>query len=273
MGFVLYFDEPVRGLKVGAPVEYLGVKVGYVADVSIAFNPVTDRVEVPVLIFVEWGRISGIGVAPNINDRLVDAVANGLRARLQSGSLLTGQLVIEMVAVPDAPEAEIIETDGYPIFPTVSSAFTQIADNASGFLAKLSALPLDELIQSATKFIQDANALVRQPSSTQERDDVEELENAPLRELVDTMTRTLAGIDSLVKAPETRQLPADVARTLAELNRTLEGTTKVLEGDTTNSPLYYELSTALQELTRAARALRALTETLEDRPNAVIFGK
>ena len=268
-GFVLYFEESVRGLKVGAPVEYLGVKVGYVADVSIEFNPQEDRVEVPVLIFLEWGRVRGISAAEDIDERLPDAVSKGLRARLQSGNLVTGQLVVELAVVDDAEPAQILETDGYPVFPTVPSPFTQIADNASRFLATLSALPLDELIDSATRLIQDAGTLVRAPGATES----ERIEQAPLRRLVDTMMRAISGIDAIVNAREAQQLPAELARSLANLNRTLKSAAQVFEGDTTVSPLYYELSTALQEVTRAARAVRVLTETLEEKPNAVIFGK
>jgi paraquat-inducible protein B len=273
-GFVLYFDESVRGLKVGAPVEYLGVKVGYVADVSIEFNPREDRVEVPVLIFLEWGRIRGISAAEDLEDRLAETVFEGLRARLQSGNLLTSQLVVELTVVPDATPAAIVETDGYPVFPTVPSAFTQIADNASNFLATLSALPLDELVESATRLIEDAGTLVRAPpSSGPGSPEAAEIEQAPLRQLVDTMTRALAGIDAIVNSREAQRLPADLARALVRLNQTLKAAGEVLEGDATVSPLYYELSTALQELTRAARAVRVLTETLEDKPNALIFGR
>ena len=274
-GFVLYFDETIRGLTVGAPVEYLGVKVGYVADINIEFNPDRDKVEVPVLVFLEFGRISGLSADLGIKERLADSVARGLRARLQSGSLLTGQLIVDLAVVPEAPPAEIIEADGYPVFPTVPSAFTQIADNASRFLETLAALPLDDLIDAATRLVEDAGTLVRAPAGpdTAGAADLEALERAPLRQLIDTMTRTIAGIDAIVNSPEARRLPAELARTLAELGRTLQAASKVFEGDSALSPLYYELSTTLQEMTRAARAVRTLTETLEEKPNAVIFGK
>ena len=70
-----------------------------------------------------------------------------------------------------------------------------------------------------------------------------------------------------------KRLPAKLAVSLDELDKTLRSTRRLLDGDTVESPLYFELSTALRELTNAATAVRLLTESLEEKPNSVIFGR
>lgn len=276
-GFVLYFDESVRGLRIGAPVEFLGVQVGRVEDISIEYNPLSQKVEVPVLVFFESQRISGVTGNLNIEQSLSEAVGRGLRARLQSSSLLTGQLIVELAFIPDAAPAGFGEMGAYKVFPTVPSPFSQIASNAAGFLNKLNALPLEELATAATRLLVDANALLREPTAgetgAQGQAALEALEQAPLRKLVDSMTDTFSGLDAIVSSKEAKRLPAELSASLRQLDTTLKTVQQLLKGDATVSPLYYELSTALQELTRTARSMRVLIETLDDKPNALIFGK
>ena len=272
--FVLYFEESVRGLHVGAPVEFLGVRVGRVEDISIEYNPLARQVEVPVLVSFETQRISGITGDVNIEASMSEAVQRGLRARLQNSSLITGQLIVELVFLPDDAPATYGMVGPYPVLPTVPSAFTQIATRASGFLDKVEALPLDELIAAATRLLRDADALLRVPGDG-EVDEVtaKQLEDAPLQRLAVTTTKTLAGVEALVASSEVKRLPARLAISLDQLDKTLRSTRRLLDGDTVESPLYFELSTALRELTNAATAVRILTESLEEKPNSVIFGR
>ena len=60
--YLLFFDESVRGLKTGAPVEYRGVRVGTVASVPFFFAmdkpfEVSLQQGIPVLIRIEAGRL------------------------------------------------------------------------------------------------------------------------------------------------------------------------------------------------------------------------
>lgn len=276
-GLVLYFNESVRGLRVGAPVEFLGVQVGHVADITIEYNPVARQVEVPVLVFLDFGQITGLTGTVNVDEALPRAIARGVRARLQSSSLLTGQLIVELAVVPDAGPATFTESGPYYVFPTVPSPFSQITTKASGFLTKLNNLPLDELVHSATRLMKDTNALVREPDvdgkDEEAETELERLRNAPLPRLLNALTATLAGIDAIIASDDVKQLPGSLAGSLGELDATLKSVRDLIQGDITVSPLYYEFSTALQELTRAARAVRELTTTLEEKPNSLIFGK
>ncbi|MEN8175896.1 MAG: MlaD family protein, partial [Pseudomonadota bacterium] len=136
LGLVLYFDESLHGLNVGAPVEFRGVEIGYVADISIEYSGDTREVKVPVLIFIEPHRIRGLSGAENADEALPTAVEHGLRARLQTGSLITGQLFVELVNLDDAAPASLEQSGQYAIFPTVPSPFAEISGSASVILTK-----------------------------------------------------------------------------------------------------------------------------------------
>ena len=55
--FVLFFDSSVRGLNIGAPVEFKGIKIGSVLDLRLEFNREETSFRIPVLIEVEPERI------------------------------------------------------------------------------------------------------------------------------------------------------------------------------------------------------------------------
>ncbi|MBT8420753.1 MAG: MCE family protein, partial [Gammaproteobacteria bacterium] len=285
LGYVLHFEESLRGLKVGAPVEHRGVQIGYVADIDIRYNAATGLFETPVLIFLDPQRIEwpvGTKVEDSLvtaKDNLPAAVERGMRARLQTGSLLTGALFVDLALIPDAKPVRIVEMDPYPVFPTVPGPFGQITAKATAVLDTLEALPLEELVSSASQLLKDVDTLVRVPATSEIGTGTEanavmaQRRSAPLYRFVESMTSTLAGINALIGSHEDGQLPGNIAGSLRQLDATLKSIEILLQGDVTTSPLYYEFSTALQELTHAARAIRSLTETLENNPNAIIFGK
>ncbi|MDD5432650.1 MAG: MlaD family protein [Candidatus Omnitrophica bacterium] len=100
--YVLYFDGSIKGLSVGAPVIFRGVKIGNVSDISLVYNPVNKEVIIPVVIDVELARVEGlpdkIGY-PNYK-RIIE---RGIRGKLEIQSFITGQLMIAFDYYPDRP--------------------------------------------------------------------------------------------------------------------------------------------------------------------------
>ena len=183
-------------------------------------------------------------------------------------------MIVELVILPDEPPATYAMVDPYPILPTVPSPFAQIALRASSFLEKMDALPLQELITTATRLLADADALFRTPAEGElDAETVRRQQDAPLHRMAQVAVETLDAIHDLVSGPDAKRLPAELVKSLRQLDKTLKSAQRVLDGNAVESPFYYEVSTALRELTSAARAVRALTETLEETPNAVIFGR
>ncbi len=247
--YVSYFDGSVRGLQVGAPVEFRGIRIGTVTDVGLEINRRTMNVRIPVTFQIEPQRFQLTDVTgammtdPNADPYAETArlVKLGLRAQLQSGSLLTGQLLVALDFHPKAPEAELRTKGRYPEIPTVPSNLEQITQSVEQVLGKVAALPLDELI-------------------------------ADLRTTLKSANQTLTVAQSLVSNVNGNVGPLLVS--LQETSKAAEKTLVSAEGAIGDeSDLRYELSVLLQELTETARSIRFLTDYLEQHPEALLTGK
>ncbi|MDX1345172.1 MAG: hypothetical protein R3179_04665, partial [Sedimenticolaceae bacterium] len=175
-----------------------------------------------------------------------------------------------------AEQAAIVAGDPYAEFPTVASPFGQIIDNVSAVLQKLESLEIEELVTSTNTLLKDINALVRVQDDSELGDDPEArraaLAEAPVTQMVTRINQTLEALNPILESEGARNLPDDVGRSMRQLNSSLVLVKRLLEGDSARSPLYYEISTTLTELKRAAQSIRTLTETLDEKPNALIFG-
>jgi paraquat-inducible protein B len=262
--YVAYFDSSVRGLHVGAPVEFRGIRVGSVTDVALEIDRTTMNVRIPVTFQIELQRVNLLDVTgPTLTEerepyevmtRLVD---QGVRAQLKSGSLLTGQLVVALDFHPDAPQAELRTKGRYPEIPTVPTDLEEIAQSVEQVLAKVGALPLEELVTDLRNTIQDADRLIASPEVLQ---------------TIVTMKQTLTDLQDLV-----HNVDGKVGPLLASMKETSEAAkTTLVSADGfigERSEIRYDLSLLMQELTEAARSIRFLTDYLEQHPEALIRGK
>ena len=242
--YVLYFTGSVRGLKVGAPVEFRGIKIGEVADVKLQVDSEDSDLTIPVIIAINRDQlVAGGGDQPGEVSKLMEAlVSRGLRAKLEMGSLLTGSLYVGMDLHPDAP----INHGGsgaapYPELPTIPSELTEIEQGATKILAKLKNLPIEELFKEVQTAVRDLNQLVTHV-------------DGELKPMTANLTKAAAAIRS----------------TMVKAQKTLSN----LEGMTAeDSPTRYDLDSLLRELSTAARSIRVLASYLERNPDALIYGK
>jgi paraquat-inducible protein B len=149
--WLVHFHQSVRGLRVGAPVEFRGIEVGAVTDVRLEWDAAAKRFRIPVLLEIEPERIGLLGHPDEATRRAaMDAlVKGGLRAQLKSGSLLTGQLLVALDMHPEAKPAQIVWNDP-PEFPTIPTSLDQIEANVATLTKKLGDMPLDEIGASLT---------------------------------------------------------------------------------------------------------------------------
>ena len=145
--WLVHFDQSVRGLKIGAPVEFRGIEVGSVTDLRLEWDAEAKRFRIPVLIQIEPERIGHLGDPDPATRRanMDQLVARGLRAQLKSGSLVTGQLLVALDMHPGAPAARIAWSEPYPEFPTIGTPIEQIEANVASLTKKLEKMPLDEI--------------------------------------------------------------------------------------------------------------------------------
>ena len=143
--YLLHFDQSVRGLAVGAPVEFRGIEIGEVTDIRLEFDPKTARFDIPVTIEIESERVSNLKVSAGSRESVERLVAAGLRAQLKSGNLLTGQLIVALDMHPNAPPAEVRWNANVGELPTIPTPIEEITANLTQLVDKLGKLPVEEI--------------------------------------------------------------------------------------------------------------------------------
>lgn len=244
--FVLYFEDSVRGLGVGAPVEFKGIKLGSVSQIDLEVDDDSGEVRIAVTVALQPQRLSTV-TDPNRPTDVIDSlIARGLRARVQTGSLLTGQMFVELGLYPDSPAVMIDGKRALAQIPTIPSEFVEIKASATELLDKLRRLPLESIGEHAVTTLAELEALVKSPQI-----------DAALSGAASSMESIRNVADAL--AVELPLLTAQIGATLADIDA--------------NSALHARLSSTLEQLEGAARAVRGLAETVERQPNALIWGK
>jgi paraquat-inducible protein B len=153
--FLLYFDGSVRGLSPGAPVEFRGIQIGEVVDVKLELNVMTREFQIPVLIDIEPERVTPTGQLPpewaklskeERQNRFFDKlVAQGMRAQLKTGNLLTGKLIVDMDIYDKVKTAAIDYSGTYPVLPTIPTSLQEMTNRVATILDKLEKFPIDKI--------------------------------------------------------------------------------------------------------------------------------
>ena len=292
---ILYFDEASQGLQEGAPVVFLGVRVGTVKRIELGLDEKSRRFMVPVIIELDphtvrtrSGEQIDLRDQPTIS-RLVD---RGLRARLKMQSLLTGQRYIDLDLYPDRPARFLSDNSQIgeiPTIPTTEKELTTIFEDfpLTKFLADL------EAISASTKKLLSSEKLITIPSRLEATlSNIESLTarldtaGGPLlREAEANLVELHKAINGVQFAMAKVGKAADEVAALADNDSPLYGTLSQASGELAGmaetvrrlteeeSPTVQHLTASLQEISRAARALRLLLESLEEQPESIFYGK
>ncbi|GGE95046.1 intermembrane transport protein PqiB [Pseudoalteromonas gelatinilytica] len=256
--YLIDFEQSIRGLRAGAPVEYRGMRIGSVveapASVIIDGKPAhfrTDNTAVPALIKIEYGRLYHDSTAAREfwHSSLDGWIKNGLRASLKPGNLLTGAVYVDLDIYDNAEPAELKTIADYTVFPSVSSGITVIADQVSDVLNKVNNLKIeDSLAQMQTTFA-EYQALAHD-----------------MRELLNKQ--------------DTQDLPGDINRNFAEMtksmqqfDKTMKQFEKTMASYEQGSTFHQQLQTTLSEFKRLSEELQPFTRGLNQQPNMLIFDK
>lgn len=250
--FLLLFDQTVRGLAEKAPVEFRGITIGRVADISFDLVPAVGDPRIPVLI-----EIDPCLMRPEVARKLAtpdsefikEAVGKGLRAALKTGSLITGSLYVDLDYYDDAAPAEIGKSGEFTTIPTVSSGFAQLEAKLTAILDKVQALPIDKTMADIAAAAEEAKITIAESRAT-----LKEIE------------ATAAAARKTLENPEFRELPADLRKSIAELQKSVAsvGPDGAVQGD---------LLRTLDELRASLRSLKAVTTTIDEKPNSILFGR
>ena len=258
--YVLYFSESLRGLTVGAPVTVLGLTAGEVVDVGLDIDPAVSKIRGRVEIVSYPHRLTARLIAKEaaigkLLDRSVQqrhafiqrlVEQRGLRAQLRSGSLITGQLFVAFDYFPDAPKAKIDWSRDPVELPVMPSEITDLEQKVNGILAKLDKLPYEAIGADLTKALVSLDQTLKSADKAVNRIDAE-------------------------LTPGLKTTMEDLRRTIVSADGVLNSADATLVGK--DAPAQQELREALQEIARAARSFRVLTDYLEQHPEALLRGK
>ena len=239
---VMYFNESVRGLTIGAPVLLRGIPVGKVTGINLQIDAKTADIEIPVIVEVEPERIVIINKDPNKTpkENIGQLVAKGLRAQLQTGSLLTGQLYVALDLFPESKVVTHSNNTGYLEFPTTPNAMNQIVNSAKSIMDKISKLPLEKMTAEINKTLESLQGTSK------------------------AATKTLITADGTLSTAD---------KTLSSADKAMSSAQQVLTTLEPGSTTQYELNQLLQELTKTASSVKQLTDYLEEHPDSLIRGK
>lgn len=297
--FVAYFQSDVHGLQEGSDVMLGGVKVGTVQSLHVRFDPETNQKVIPVVFELSADRIAEIapgwkyGRDEILSDESVsDAVKErGLRARLMTKSVLTGQLFVDLAFFPEGTESYSFPgptTDGLTQVPTTKNEIERVLEKIAEGLDKLSKLEINQTVDDLDRLIVEANDTISeldmQGLSDRAKKTLDEADAtmASIRNLVsdEKVMSTISSIDGA--ASEVRKLVAaidgeNVNLAVADAQKAIDqigrAAGNIADLTTPDAALQVRLNRTLANIEEVSRSVKDLADYLKRNPNALISGK
>jgi phospholipid/cholesterol/gamma-HCH transport system substrate-binding protein len=309
--FVAYFEGSLGGLDVGAPVTFNGVRIGSVTNLAVVIDPHDASIRTPVVFTIDAARLrDGNGtklVGGKELPKLDTLIARGLRARLELQSLVTGQLVVALNFYPATPIRLLGLSTHYPEMPTIPSSFDTLTRTLEGLpletlvaqttrtmrsVEALATAPevrsalgkLDRVLSDVDGTVRDVRgridplvttvqgtAVAAQTTMADVQKTMAEMRSA-IAQLTPPAGAAIADYQAL--AQDGRKLVAHLDAQVDALSGSLQAALADAHGVLgEDSPVRYDLTNALQEMTKAARSLRVLADELDRHPEALLRGK
>jgi paraquat-inducible protein B len=235
------FAQALRGLEVGAPIEFVGVNIGSVVAVDLGYEPQDKSFPVIVTAKVYPRRMGTayevlVAQGKTESDATLAAfvgtlVNRGLRAQPRSASLLTGKLYIALDFLPASPRTAFDASIRPLELPTVNGTFQQLEAGVGRLVKKVNDLPLEQIAADL---------------------------HTDLKDLHETLSELHA-----------RVLP-NAVDTLSALHSTLDSAERTLDVE---SPLQRSLTETLSESRSTLQAVRELADYFDRHPDALLRGR
>ncbi len=245
--FAVLVKDTVRGLQVGAPVEYRGLKIGRVE----AINPpeitaelrASKSFDIPVIISIQPGRVNQPdneeGVSA-LKDKLGDWVSGGLRASLKTGNLLTGALFVDLQHYPDEQPEVVGQLLDYDVIPSISDGLAQITTKVSAVLDNINQIKLQSIGDNT-------NALLVKMTQTAE-----------------SLKQTSEAVEGLVASIQGDEINDQLLEAVANLSQ-------LTKDFSAGSESYEQINQTLQTIQQTMKDMQPLLLQLNNKPNSLIF--
>ena len=260
--FVLLTDETIANLRVQSPVRFDGFDIGWVSDIQISYSRASHKMLGKILLSIDTsvfedkyetnssGVIKSTGLA-----NLYQAVEEGLRAKITALDPITNMLFIDLTFKHQDGNGSIVQDGKYAQLPMASQSSTGIMASMTQILDKLNNLPLEKLLASVNKVVDDT---------------AEPIANA--NEVLIDLKKTVENLNALTNKKSFIAMPDEVNKALKELTRTLKTTKKVVKGYGNDSILNKQLSHTLEILTKTSQEMQVFLRMLNRKPDSLIFG-
>lgn len=284
--FVMFFESSLKGLSAGSPVVFRGVPIGRVYAIRMSGDVDTMDFLIPVYVELDTSVMKDlrhVTSPPQVDAPYMHKmVQQGLRARLNNQSLLTGQLLIELDFFPGTRRRDsfmpVPEYDSLLVIPTIPSQFDAVWQ-------RLAELPVDNLIRDLIQILEKIDEYLES----------QELKNLPAnldavlleaRSTLNSMNTTMESFNNLAVslAPMAGMMDKQIPQTLerarhlidtyatlaAQFERSLENVRGVVGP---NTVAVLEFTRTVREIGETAKAIRGLAATLERNPESLLLGK
>ncbi|MFZ0485264.1 MAG: MlaD family protein [Desulfobacterales bacterium] len=285
--FVLFFQDSVKGLNVGAPVVFLGVKIGEVTDISVIQDPLKSSFYIQVIVELTSGKVKQSitkksGGVKEIYEYCNQLIKQGLRAELGLQSVVTGQLQIELNFYPKEKAIFVGENEQCQEIPTIPSKFEKLTKT-------LENLPIKEIVDKVSSSLNRIDALLESPeimetlqSTKLAMKDARKVFyniNKQFLPLLNKLNVVLESYSALAQNMDQQIGPLssnfqELVKMVTEASKQADKTLMSIENVVgENSITTVELTTTLKEFSSAARSIRNLADYLNRHPESIVRGK
>jgi paraquat-inducible protein B len=289
--YVAYFDGSLKGLEIGAPVTFRGVRIGTVQDISVVYDVDKSELTIPVIFEVDLDRLVLEGdlekAIESDEDDSAILIERGLRAQLQMRSMVTGQLAVNLDFFPGSEPVYHGANRGYEEYPTVPSEVEKLRDIAEKFVSQLQDVPVDEIAADIRDVLKSTKDLVSSDELESAIAGADQLINSPdlsasvksLRSALEKADAAMQSVQRLADHADENLVPLsdalkqasnDLGGLLDEAARVLKAVESSLNED---SDLRVRTINAMEEVAAAARSVRILSDYLDRHPEALLRGK
>jgi len=243
------FDKSVRGLQTGSAIDFKGILLGEVKDISMEFDIATRKTTVIVDGVIYENRLgAAIPDAQRFDQKgelvhdvaLKEFVSSGIQAQLRFANIFTGQLYVALDYFPEIAKK--------PPVPDVSKSPVEVATVPGSF---------DELQQQLNVI-------------------VEKLKNLPIDSIGHSLDDALQSISKLARTLDTTMVP-ELTTTVRKAGKSLDGVNKTMGSVrgvvNDESPVMLQFNGMIKELSRAAKSIRSLGDYLQAEPSSLIRGR
>ena len=271
--FVTYFRGNVKGLKVGSPVLVRGVEIGTVSQIKALFDS-QGELFVEVIFKNKPHAVDDMDrlytdLPPEEQDDLL--IKRGLRAQLNSVSLVTGMLYIKLDFFPDTPVELTGLNEDYIEIPSTPTSGELLQERLLGSLEKFEKMPILEITEELHATLQGVQVSLQEINKL-----AGHFRDIDTRETLASLNRSLDAAEDLMTNLDSKLDPiassfVDISQAAQDTLKSMEAFVGRLEGSAAEER--YELRTMLIELSKANRAIRVLVDHLQRDPRSLVWGK